>query len=542
MKRSLWLSMTAMVVGIGLLVASGFAGAATTKVAAKKGGTLKVNMSSTQVDFLDPALAYYVQSWQVLSATELKLFNYPDVGGAKGSVLVPEAAAGFPVVSKDGKTYTITVKSGFKFSDGTPVTAANFAAAINRDANPDMQSGVVPFMNTVKGFDDAFNGKAKTVSGVKVKGNKLIIQLTQPDGGLVAKLGMSFFAAIPKNMAIDPKGLGVYPSAGPYHITEYTINRHITLERNKYYKGNRPANVDSIDITMNTNVDQSLLQVKAGQVDYDSGGLPPSAHADLAQQYGINKGRYFVNPLVETDYAAMNTTAGRVFSDVSLRKAVNFAVDRPAMLRQRGAFAGKRTVQILPPGMRGFQRTKVYPIAGSNVAKAKDLAGNKCGKVNLWSTTSPVGTNQSQVMKYDLSQMGCDVNVKLWVGTQGTQAADTKGADFDMILTGWNQDYPDPYDFLDILLNGNSIKDDNNNNLAYFNNASINKQLAAANKLSGDQRYKTYGKLDVNITSNYAPWVSWDNRNTREFIGSRVGGYLFQPAQAAADYNTFYIK
>jgi oligopeptide transport system substrate-binding protein len=542
MKRSLWLSMTALVVGIGLLVASGFAGAATTKVAAKKGGTLKVNMSSTDVDFTDPSLAYYVQSWQVEYATALKLYNYPDTGPPQGGKLQPEGAAGFPVISKDGKTYTITVKPGYKFSDGSPVTAANYVAAFNRAANPKMQSQAQPFMSTIKGADDVINGKANTISGVKAKGNKIVIQLTQPDGGILAKLGMPFFQAIKTNMAIDPKGVDTYPSAGPYHITERTIGRHITLERNKYYKGKRPANVDTIDITVNTNVDQSLLQVKAGQVDYDAGGLPPSAHADLGQQFGINKGRYFVHQLVETDYAALNTTAGRVFSNTNVRKAVNFAIDRPGMLRIRGAYAGKRTVQILPPGMGGFIRTKAYPIAGSNFTKAKDLAGSNCKSVNLWSTTSPIGSNQAQVLKYDLSQMGCDVNVKLWVGTQGTQAADTKGADFDAIITGWNQDYPDPYDFLDILLNGNNIKADNNNNLAYFNVAKINKQLDAANKLAGDKRYSAYGKLDVNITNNYAPWAAWDNRNAREFVSARTGGYLFQPANAAADYNTFFIK
>ena len=93
-----------------------------------------------------------------------------------------------------------------------------------------------------------------------------------------------------------------------------------------------------------------------------------------------------------------------------------------------------------------------------------------------------------------------------------------------------------------MLLNGNTIHDSNNNNLAYFNVASINKRLAAANKLSGDKRYNTYGKLDVDITKNYAPWAAYDNRNEREFVSSRIGGYLFQPANASADLNTFFLK
>ena len=79
------------------------------------------------------------------------------------------------------------------------------------------------------------------------------------------------------------------------------------LERNRFYKGNRPANADRIVITTNTDVNQSLLQVRAGQIDYDQYGLPPTAHDDLSRQFGVKKGgdgRYFVNTGINTDYLA----------------------------------------------------------------------------------------------------------------------------------------------------------------------------------------------------------------------------------------------
>jgi len=541
MKRSLWLSVTAFVLGAGLLVASGFAGASTGQVAAKKGGTMKMNMSGTDVDFTDPSLAYGTISWQIEYATALKLYNYPDKAPPLGGRLQPEGAAGFPVISKDGKTYTIAVKPGFKFSNGTAVTAKNYVFAMNRALSPTMQSPAAPFMTTIAGAQAVIDGKAQTASGVKVKGNKIVIKLTQPDGGILAKLGMPFFQALPTSLALDKNGVNAYPSAGPYYISERTTGRHITVKRNPSYKGNRPANIDTFDITVNTNLDQSLLQTKSGQVDYDMGGLPATAHADLAQQFGINKSRYFVHPLVETDYVALNTQRP-AFSSVAMRKAANFAIDRPGMLRVRGAYAGKRTVQILPPGMGGFKRTKVYPIQGSNIAKAKDLAGSNCKSVNLWTGNTPTGQNLAQVFKANLSAIGCDVNVKLFQGFQIYTSAGAKGADFDAVLVGWNQDYPDPYDFIDVLLNGDNIHDQNNNNLAYFNVPSINKEMAAANKLSGDKRYEAYGNLDVKITNNYAPWAAYDNRNEREFTSSRTGGYLFQPANASADLNTFFIK
>jgi len=533
-------SLALAALGIFLLVAASLANAAPS-APQKKGGTMRINMSATDVDFSDPSLAYGVISWQIEYATALKLVNYPDKPAPTGSRLQPEAAIGMPLVSNNGKTYTFKIKSGLRLSNGEKVTAKNFQKAILRALTKSMQSPAVPFIGDIVGADKMIAGQATTTPGVIARGNTLIIKLNRPDGGMLSKLAMPFFQAISLKMPNDPKGVDAYPSGGPYYIAQRIVNRRIVLKRNKFYKGNRPANVDTFDFAVNTNLDQSLLQVKANQADYDIGGLPPTAHAQLAQQYGVNKGQYQVHQLVQTDYVALNTSRP-TFANVAMRKAANFAVDRPAMLRVRGAFAGKRTDQILPPGMGGFRDVKVYPLRGADYAKAKSLAGNKCGKVRLDSTTSATGQALAQVFKYNLTQIGCDVDVKLFQGFQIYTADGTKGEPYDAALVGWNQDYPDPYDFLDILLNGNNIHADNNNNLAYFNNAKVNKLLEQANRLIGPARYKAYGNLDVMLTKTYAPWASYDNRNLREFVSKRTGGYIFQPAYAAPDLGAFFLK
>jgi ABC-type oligopeptide transport system substrate-binding subunit len=541
MQRRIWLSAVTAALGAILLVVAGFANAASTSSAAKKGGTMRMNMSATDVDFMDPSLAYGTISWQIEYATALKLINYPDKPAPAGSRLQPEAAVGMPIVSKNGKQYTFKIKSGLKLSNGEIITAKNFQWAINRALARVQQSPAVPFITGIVGAPAVVAGKANVASGVIAKGNTLIIKLTQPDGGMLSKLAMPFFQAISLKTKVDAKGVDTYPTGGPYTIASRIVNRRIVLKRNKFYKGPRPANIDTFDIAVNTNLDQSLLQVRANQVDYDMGGLPPTAHAGLAQQYGTNKGQYQVHPLVETDYVALNTTRP-TFGSVAMRKAANFAIDRPAMLRVRGAFAGKRTDQVLPPGMGGFKDVKAYPLKGADYAKAKSLAGNKCGSIRLDSTTSSTGQALAQVAKYNLTQIGCDVNIKLFQGFQIYTTDGTKGEPFDATIIGWNQDYPDAYDFLDILLNGSNIQAQNNNNKSYFDNAKVNKLLAQANRLTGPARYKAYGDLDVMITRDYAPIAAYDNRNEREFVSKRIGGYLFQPANASADLNTFFIK
>jgi ABC-type transport system substrate-binding protein len=548
MHRKIWLSFVMAAVGAGCLAAAAFAGpsaSASPQRSAKPGaagGTMNINMSATDVDYIDPALAYGTNSWQILDASCVKLFYYPDKPSPEGDKLTQEAVQSY-TVSKDGKTYVFTIKSGFRFNTGQAVTAQNFVYAINRDLNPEMQSPSVPFMAGFVGAQAVVDGKAKTASGVIAAGNKLTIRLTKPDGSLLSKLAMNFFCAIPTNTPINKDGVDTFASAGPYYVASRQVGRQIILRTNPNYKGNRPHNVATFVFTVNTNIDQSLLQVKSGQVDYDAGGLPPTAHAALGQEYGVNKSQYFVNPGLNVDYIALNTSRD-AFKSVGMRQAANYAADRPALLRVRGKYAGRRTTQILPPGLAGYRPFRAYPIAGANVTAAKkraDAAGG-CKDVTLYSTTSPTGQQLAQVFKYNLDQIGCKTNVKLLQGFQIYIAAGTKGEAFDAAMIGWFADYADPYDFIDILLNGDNIHEENNNNIAYLNVPALNKQMAAANALSGDPRYAAYAALDREITTKYAPWVSFDNRNTREFIAKKVGGYLFQPAHGLANLNTFTLK
>jgi ABC-type oligopeptide transport system substrate-binding subunit len=150
MKRRFWASVALAATGAALLVSAGFAGPQAAAKGEARGGTLRVDLR-TDWDYIDPSLAYFTQSWQILNATNLKLLGFPDKEGPGGSRMVAQAAAGFPKVSRDGKTYTFTIRPGFKFSNGAPVTAANFAASINRALIPRMQSPASSFLDDVVG-------------------------------------------------------------------------------------------------------------------------------------------------------------------------------------------------------------------------------------------------------------------------------------------------------------------------------------------------------------------------------------------------------
>jgi ABC-type transport system substrate-binding protein len=539
MRKKQMLSLLMLVLGVALLVAATTVGAATSankragSAEANKGGTLKINEANADFDFVDPQLAYRTDDWSMLYTTSMQLVSFPEKAGAAGSQLYPVAATAFPTVSKDGKTYTFHIRAGLKFSDGSPVTAAAFQRAWERILSPQMGSplGVnLDLQNVVVGADAFLNGKAQRISGIKASGNTLTFHLTKPNATFVSILSMQWFTAVKPNMPYSKDGLNVYAAAGPYYIKSRDPGRSTVLARNPFYKGNRPANPDQIVFTPNVNIDQSLLQVKAGQSDMDLGGVPPTAASDLAKTYGINKGRFFVGATSCVNYMGMNT-ARAPFDNLNLRKSVEYAIDRPAQVRLLGAYAGKRTAQILVPGIPGYHPFNAYPLKGADVAKAKSIAGSAVDSaptLNVVHTTSSYSTNRAQVAEYNLKQVGFKINDVPTPATNYYQVIQTKGTTYNFVTNGgWCADYFDPFDYLNVLFDGRKIQAANNNNYTYFNNAAFNKGLDHASALSGAARAAAYAKLDQDLMVKYAPAVPYLIATNRYFVASRVKNWIY---------------
>jgi ABC-type oligopeptide transport system substrate-binding subunit len=131
------------------------------------------------------------------------------------------------------------------------------------------------------------------------------------------------------------------------------------------------------------------------------------------------------------------------------------------------------------------------------------------------------------VLEFNLKQIGLDVETKLYSRAVQIQKEGTRGEPFDMTVESWLADYADPFDFIDILLNGKNIQDANNNNYAYFDDPAYVKKMNAAAALSGPARYKAYGNLDVDLSLNAVPWVARANGNARIFVSSHVGCYTY---------------
>ncbi len=523
------------VFGVVILSAS----AAVAAPAAKKGGTIVVEMT-TDVDYIDPQLSYYGETWKLEAATACKLLNWPDKEGAPGAVVTPEVAAGLPIISKDGKTYTFTIRSGFTFSNGQAVTAKSFVNAFNRFANPKMQSTGIQFLDIIQGAQAVIDGKASTVSGVTAKGNKLVIRLTRASPDLLARMTMPFLQAIDTKLAgqIDANGINEYASCGPYYFSARTPGRSITLKRNPNYKGQRAANADTIQVNIGNDVAVEYQNVEKGTTDYASGGIPATEWKNVVNKYGLNKkdGRVQVRPLLDVRYVAMNRSRPLFKDNPGLAKAVNWAVDRQAFSAQGGYLYGKRTGQVLPPGMLGYAQQSLYPlkITAGSAKQAKKLAAPNLrdGKAVLWAANAGVAPLQAQLIQFNLKQIGLDADIKLLPRAQQfTNAGNPKTATFDMTIERWGADYADPYDFVNILLDGNQVANSQHNNYAYFNVAKYNQQMNSASLLTGSKRGTAYAALDVSMMKDNPPWAPLVNSNDRNFMSARVGCLTLNMAQ-----------
>jgi YVTN family beta-propeller protein len=511
----------------------------------RPGGTLRMEVAS-RLTTMDPALAYGVSDWLLAYPIGARLLNYPDAPAPAGSELQPEVATSRPSRSKDGRTYTFTIRKGFRFSppSGEPVTAATFRYSIERALSPKMKGPAGGFVPDIVGARDYTEGKAEHITGITVSKDKLRIRLVRPVGDFPTRIATPFFTAVPTDTPIDPKLGTVPPSAGPYYVASFDEDEGALLKRNPNYHGGRPRRPEQIRYTVGVKRRLGLAQVETGSADY----APVTEFVDkasqaagLARRYGpgsdaakAGRQRYFVSPTLSVDHIALNTSRP-LFSSAKIRQAVNYAIDRRALERQGGlnfVFPFSPTDQYLPPGMPGFRDLRIYPFR-PNLEKARRLVGGQRRTAVLYTYNEPASARVAQIVKSNLGAIGIDVDIKPFSRGIFFKRISKENEPYDMALTGWFVDYADPADFLSLLdgrtLDETSYLSDAFPNLARFDDPTFNRRLVAAEKLSGPRRYIAYARLEHDLARDGAPWIAFGNETSHDFFSARVGCQVYQP-------------
>jgi peptide/nickel transport system substrate-binding protein len=501
----------------------------------QKGGTLNGTYASFP-DYMDPALSYTAEGWTAMADVYIPLLTYKHANGEEGSEVIPGLAKELPKISNGGKTYTLTLRPGLKYSDGTPVKASDFPFAVERMI--ELNSGGSSFYLSIEGAEDFAKTKKGPIPGIKAddKTGEIVINLEGPRGTFTNELGLMFVAPLPQDTPIEDLSADPPPGTGPYMITKSQPGKGWEYERNPYWaKANGEAMpdlpegvVDDAKMTVIRNPQSQVDDIEQGTYDWMQNPPPSSRYAEVKEKFEGTQFR--VEPTISTYYFWMNSKEAP-FDDVKVRQAVNYAINSKALER---IYAGqiKGTQQILPPGMPGYEQFELYPY---DLEKAQEMikeANPSDMDITVWTDTESPNNEAGEYLNEVLKELGFNTTLKIInadnyftvIGNLSTPGLDAGWSD-------WFQDYPHPNDFFQPLLAGESIQSTNNNNFAQFDNPTVNSQVKklGSEQLGPDQE-KAYAELDKEIMEE-APWAPYGTRTLSTFVSDAIDleSVIFNP-------------
>jgi ABC-type oligopeptide transport system substrate-binding subunit/predicted Ser/Thr protein kinase len=497
------------------------------------GQELRISTPSPSYD-PDPAHAG-PSNEQYLYETCANLLNYPDSAGPDGARLYPEIAVAMPSVSKGGRTYSFRIRRGFRFSppSNEPVTAETFRHTIERTLAPSQQHGW-PFGSDIAGASAYSAGKAPHISGIAVHGNTLAITLVRPAGDFLTRISMFNFCPVPLAEPLQPTG--PVPSAGPYYVASSSNDRTVLL-RNPNYTGKRPRRSERIVYTSYIRTPQAVARTDHGTIDYlpgdfdnysllTPGGVLDQRSGPTSADARAGKQRYFREPMPLVDDLVFNTRRP-LFRDARLRRAVNYALDRPALAR---AFYDDPNDQIIPPGVPGRRARPFYPLHGPDLAAARHLEGSRRRHAVLYACTPQ--PRVTQIVRSNLARIG--IAVSIVESERCLQGHDPQSDRADLLLSGLQLGPADrdPAPFFDMAIGG-----------AYnytppgpgpWKAPAFRRRLERARTFRGPARISAYASFENELMRD-APLAVYGNFVSVEYFSPKVGCKVFQAEYRVVD-------
>ena len=500
-----------------------------------QGGTLSIGWNA-EIQWLDPSQGYDVTSWPAERLIFEALMAYD-----QGTTLVPLLSDGMPTISTDGKTYTFKIHGGVNFvnGDGTvlrAMTADDVAYSINRVLNPNLKPTPAPvgggFFGNIMGASDVLDGKSETASGIKVIDPTTIeFDLVQADATFLNVLATPFASVVPKELAgLDATAFSAKPvGTGPYLFKSYAKGQGAVFVRNPGYWQAGLPHLDSIDFRTGQDDNAMLQQIETGTLDLMGDPMPSAQFTDVTTNPDYAN-QILHHTLVDTDYVFMDTQQpnGGPFSKVEVRQAVNYAIDKDAIL-QISHGAGVIANCIFPPDMPGYDPScNPYP---HDVPKAKALmqqAGLEAGfDTKFYTDTTDPDPQIGASIQQDLAAIGIRTEI---VSQEFATFLDTIVTPHKAPIgwVGWFQDYPDPSDFIDPILSCATAVA-GAANAALYCNESVDKMAAQAKgETDPTKRIAAYQEIQKRIMAD-APWAPFRHQEWYTLVGKRVGGFSLHP-------------
>lgn len=488
--------------------------------ASGNGGVFRIAFPS-DVPTADPAHAGYdLESWSVAVSIYNGLMNY-----GHGPDLHPELAQSYSL-SNGGKRYLFHLRHGVLFQNGRQFTASDVKYTFERVLAPKTKSeGSWLFEDIVQGAKAFQHGKAKHVSGFKVVNKYTFeIDLTQPQPFFIYKLAMPYAYIVPKevvqkygeNFSHHPVGTGAF------ELKQWVPGQSLKMVRNPHYFKKGKPKLSEVDYIIGPDESKAMLMFLRGQLEVNS--IPSQYFASTITN---PKWKPDIVRSVDFDtyFIGMKNNM-KPFNDVRVRRALNYAVDIPHIIKLLNGRAVKAN-GVLPPGMPGYNpHVKGYSY---NPAKARQLlkqAGYPHGfHSSIWSYNDETSIRVVQAIQQNLAQVGVNVSTRP-VSTATFAAQYAKKGQVPMFLFLWINDYPDPQDFLYNLFSKETW---GTNNSVYYYDASVQKLLdRAQTEMNKGKRFGMYHTAEQKIV-NDAPWIFLYHTITYNVHQPWVHNYYLHP-------------
>ena len=457
--------------------------------------------------------------------------------------IIPDLAESWEV-SDDGMVYTFNLRDDIKFSNGENVTAQDFKWSIERSANPDTGSyNADVYLGDIIGVKEVIdsNGGIQEVEGVKAIDDKTLeITIDSPKTYFLAKLtyptafvlSQKYLESMGDDWIDSPVG------TGPFVLQEYQIGQILKLKRNDLYWGEK-SKVDGVIMNLAGGV--SMAMYENDEIDITGVGL-----GDLERVKDPNdplsKDLVDVPPQFTLSYIGFNVNMGP-FDDENFRKALSHAVDKELIADKIYSGLTKPAYAVIPPGFPGYSPS----IKGLdfNPELAKDyLSKSKYAEpanrpriiVTIPGTGGSPGMDTEVISDMWRETLGVEVEIQQVEWATYLQDMNRKRLQV-WAGSGWQADYPDPQDFIDILFYSES--DVNHGN--YKNEKVDDLILEARTELDQNRRFLLYNQAEQIVVDEAPIFPLWFDTDGYALVKPWVKGYSFTPI-IVPKYKDMYIE
>ena len=486
----------------------------------KQGGTLNL-LAGGDCDSWDPQRTYYGWCWNMQRLFTRSLLGYSSLNGTDFK-LAPDLATDMGTHNSDYTQWSFTLKSGLKWSDGSPITPADVQWGISRLWATDVINGgpssyFLTGIQAPKNYAGPYKDGPNT-AGMTISGQTITFHLTGPNSDFPYLLAMAASAPVPAKTEGGSGFVGAnyfkHPMAsGPFMIESYTPNQQITFVRNPNWSQSTDTIhhplVSKIVLTIDTNADDIGQKLAAGTADGQADKpVNPAFQAQILTNSTFKD--HADDPI--SAFTQYLTVMPSVIPNIHCRLAIFYAVDKAGFLRAYGGpTAGVVAGSMTPPGIEGNDTSlNPYPSGSGNtgdVAKAKDEL-KQCGKPSgfstkyAYSTPSPQAANSFKVEQAALARVGIQITAapqaqssyySTFIGSPRNIASQGLG----IAVAGWGADFPTDVGFYQSIANGNAIVQTGNSNYPSLNDPVINQILDAGP--AGKNTTADWKKLDSQL-------------------------------------------